>query len=98
MSYAIQGDVSELSDLGRLYSETTSRFVGIDIVIVNVGQGKLALITDTAYKFFNEMINVNFKIAYFSLQKAIAHLNTKASVIITTSLLNEIGFGGSIFL
>lgn len=98
MSYGIQGDVTNLSDLERLYSETTSKFGRIDVVFVNVGQGKLAPIADTAETFFDEMMNVNFKGAYFTLQKAIAHLNPNASVIITTSWLNEIGFGGSSLL
>ncbi|WP_293309894.1 SDR family oxidoreductase [Pedobacter sp. UBA5917] len=98
MSYAVQGDVNNLSDLEKLYSKTKSKFGGIDIVFVNVGQGKLAPIAETSERFFDEMISVNLKGAYFSLQKAIAHLNPKASVIITTSWLNEIGFGGSSLL
>jgi len=97
-SYSIQGDVTNLADLERLYSETKTKFGGIDIVFINVGQGKLAPIADTSEEFFDAMISVNFKGAYFSLQKAIAHLNKNASVIITTSWLNQIGFGGSSLL
>ena len=44
------------------------------------------------------MINVNLKGAYFTLQKAIPFLNNNASVIITTSWLNSIGFAGSSLL
>jgi NAD(P)-dependent dehydrogenase (short-subunit alcohol dehydrogenase family) len=44
------------------------------------------------------MINVNFKGAFFTLQKAISYLNYNASVIITTSWLNSVGFGGSSLL
>lgn len=97
-SFGIQGDVTNLTDLERLYSETKSKFGGIDIVFINVGQGKLAPIADTSEDFFDEMISVNFKGAYFSLQKSIAHLNKNASIIITTSYLNEVGFGGSSLL
>lgn len=97
-SYGIQGDVNNLSDLEKLYTETQSKFGGIDVVFVNVGQGKLAPIAETSEAFFDEMIDVNFKGAYFSLQKAIAHLNHNAAVIITTSWLNEIGFAGSSLL
>ena len=97
-SFAVQGDVTKLTDLDSLFAEATSKFGGIDILFVNVGQGKLAPIAETTEEFFDKMINVNFKGAYFSLQKAVAHLNTNASVIITTSWLNEIGFGGSSLL
>jgi len=97
-SYAVQGDICKLADLDRLFSETKSKFGGIDILFVNAAQAKLAPISDTTEAFFDEMINVNFKGAYFTLQKAIPYLNNNASVIITTSWLNSNGFGGSSLL
>ncbi|MFK7926469.1 MAG: SDR family oxidoreductase [Bacteroidia bacterium] len=97
-SHSVKGDVTNLADLDRLYSETKSKFGNIDVLFINVGQGKLAPIADTDEAFFDGMIDVNFKGSYFSLQKAIAHLNDKSSIIITTSWLNEIGFGGSSLL
>jgi NAD(P)-dependent dehydrogenase (short-subunit alcohol dehydrogenase family) len=97
-SYAVQGDVCKLTDLDKLFSQTKSRFGVIDILFVNAAQAKLAPIADTTEAFFDEMININFKGAYFTLQRAIPHLNNNASVIITTSWLNSIGFGGSSLL
>ncbi|WP_282132575.1 SDR family oxidoreductase [Cellulophaga baltica] len=97
-SYAVQGDVTNQLDLDRLYSETANKFGGIDVLFINVGKGKLAPVADTDEAFFDDMMNVNFKGSYFTLQKAIKNLNPKASVIITTSWLNEIGFGGSSLL
>jgi len=97
-SISVQGDVSKVSDLDRLYSITISRFGGIDILFVNAAQAKLAAIADTTEDLFDEMIGINFKGAYFTLQRAIPHLNNDASVIITTSWLNSIGFGGSSLL
>jgi len=97
-SYAVQGDVCKLTDLDKLFSETKSKFGAVDVLFVNAGQAKLASIADTTEAFFDEMINVNFKGAYFTLQRAIPYLNNNASVIITTSWLNSIGFGGSSLL
>lgn len=97
-SFAVQGDVTVQADLDKLYSEVKSKFGGIDVLFINVGQGKLAPIADTDEAFFDSMIDVNFKSAYFTLQKSIAGLNDNASVIITTSWLNEIGFAGSSLL
>ena len=97
-SYAVQGDVCKLKNLEKLYSETKSKFGKVDILFINADQAKLASIADTTEAFFDEMINVNFKGAYFTLQRAIPHLNDNASVIITTSWLNSIGFGGSSLL
>lgn len=97
-SLAVQGDVCNLKDLDRLFSETQVQFGKVDILFINAAQAKLAPISDTTEAFFDEMINVNFKGAYFTLQKAIPYLNNNASVIITTSWLNSIGFGGSSLL
>ena len=97
-SFAVQGDVCKLSDLDKLFSETKSKFGGIDVLFVNAAQAKLAPIAETTEAFFEEMMNINFKGAYFSLQRAIPYLNNNASVIITTSWLNSIGFGGSSLL
>jgi NAD(P)-dependent dehydrogenase (short-subunit alcohol dehydrogenase family) len=97
-SFAVQGDVCKQTDLDRLFTETKNKFGQIDILFVNAAQAKLAPIADTTEAFFDEMINVNFKGAYFTLQKAIPHLNNNASVIFTTSWLNSVGFGGSSLL
>jgi len=96
--HAINGDVSQLIDLENLFHETESKYGGIDILFINAAQAKLASIADTSESFFDEMINVNLKGAYFTLQKSIPFLNDNASVIITTSWLNSIGFAGSSLL
>ena len=96
--FAVQGDVSNLADLDRLFAETKAKFGGIDVLHVNAAMVKLSTIGATTEAFFNEMMNVNFKGAYFSLQKAIPYLNNNASVIFTTSYFNGIGFGGSSLL
>lgn len=97
-SYAIQGDISKLHDLDKLFAETQKKFGGIDILHINAALVKLAPLADTTEAIFDELINVNFKGAYFTLQKAIPYLNNNASVIITTSYFNAIGFGGSSLL
>src|SRR5438045_8471577 len=86
-SFAVKGDVCKLTDLDNLFVETKSKFGGVDILFVNAAQAKLAPIADTTEAFFDEMLNVNFKGAYFTLQKAIPYLNANASVIIKKSWL-----------
>lgn len=97
-SFAVPGDVGKLNDLDRLFAETKSKFGGIDILHINAALVKLAPLADTTEAIFDELINVNFKGAYFTLQKSIPFLNNNASVIITTSYFNGIGFGGSSLL
>lgn len=94
----VQGDVAKLADLDRLLVETKAKFGGIDVLFVNAALAKLSPIADTTEAIFDEMMAINFKGAYYTLQKAIPYLNNGASVIITTSWLNSIGFGGSSLL
>jgi NAD(P)-dependent dehydrogenase (short-subunit alcohol dehydrogenase family) len=97
-SFAVQGDVCNLEDLDKLFNETIYKFGKIDVLFINAAQVKLTDISATTEAFFDEMININFKGAFFTLQKAIPHLNNNASVIITTSYLNGTGLGGSSLL
>ena len=97
-SHGVQGDVTNTKDLDRLYAETTSIFGKIDILVVNAAQIKLAPIEETTEALFDEMIGVNFKGGYFTLQRSLPHLNTNASVVILTSYLNSVGFAGSSLL
>jgi len=96
--HAVQGDISNLSDLDRLFDETKSKFGSIDILHINAALAKLGSLADTTEAFFDAMINVNLKGSYFTLQKAIPYLNNNASVILTTSYFNGIGFAGSSLL
>jgi NAD(P)-dependent dehydrogenase (short-subunit alcohol dehydrogenase family) len=97
-SFAVQGDVCKLTDLDKLFAETKSKFGTVDILFINAAQAKLAAIADTTEAFFDDMININFKGAFFTLQRSISNLSNNASVIITTSWLNSIGFAGSSLL
>jgi NAD(P)-dependent dehydrogenase (short-subunit alcohol dehydrogenase family) len=97
-SHVITGDVTKSSDLERLYAETKTMFGGIDVLFINSAQGKLIAIADTTESIYDEMIDLNLKGPYFALQKAIGYLNYGASVVITTSWLNQIGFSGTSLL
>ena len=97
-SYAVAGDIARTEDLQRLFIETNQYFGKVDILLINAALAKLAPISDTTEELFNEMLDVNFKGGFFTLQKAIPYLNNNASVIVMTSWLNSIGFAGSSLL
>jgi NAD(P)-dependent dehydrogenase (short-subunit alcohol dehydrogenase family) len=97
-SFAVQGDVANPKDLEKLFAETKSRFGKVDVLVINAAQIKLTPIADTTEALFDEMIDINFKGGYFTLQKSIPYLNNNASVVVMTSWLNTIGFAGSSLL
>ena len=88
---AVKGDVTSPADLERLFGVTRETFGPVDVVFANAGVAEFAPIDAADEDHFDRMIDINFKGAFFTLQKALPALNETASVILTTSVVNEIG-------
>jgi NAD(P)-dependent dehydrogenase (short-subunit alcohol dehydrogenase family) len=88
---AIQSDVSILSDIDRLFSTVTAQLGKIDVLFANAGVGKFAPYTAAQEALFDELFAINVKGVFFTLQKAIPHLNDGASVILNTSVVSTKG-------
>lgn len=78
-------DQSNLSDIERLVAEVNRRFGKVDILLINAGITKFAPIELMTENVFDEIMNVNFKGAYFTLSKFIPVLNDNASVVFLSS-------------
>lgn len=78
-------DQSSLTDIDTLVKEVGEKFGKVDILIVNAGITKFSTIELISESVFDEMMNVNFKGAYFTLSKFIPFLNENASVILLSS-------------
>lgn len=92
---AVKADVSNLSDLDRLFAESKNKFGGIDALFVNAGIAKFALVADTDESLFDEMMTINFKGAYFTIQKALPLLNDNAAIVLNTTVAHNIGMPSS---
>ncbi|MGW7423850.1 SDR family oxidoreductase [Streptomyces sp. NPDC054813] len=75
----VQGDVTELTDLDRLYASVEAKG-RIDIVFANAGLGELVSLEDVTEEIFDKIFNVNVKGALFTVQKALPLLNDGASI------------------
>ena len=78
-------DQSSLPDIDALAKEVAEKFGKIDILLINAGITKFSTIELMPETIFDEMMNVNFKGAYFTLSKFIPILNENASVILLSS-------------
>ncbi len=87
----VQGDVTRLDDIDRLYQETVARFGKIDILVANAGIARPAPLDLTDEALFDLTSDINFKGAFFTVQKAVPHLNDGASIILVTSAGNVKG-------
>jgi NAD(P)-dependent dehydrogenase (short-subunit alcohol dehydrogenase family) len=88
---AIRADVSNLADIDQLFSQVASRLGKIDVLFANAGVAKFAAYADSTDSLFDEMFAINVKGVYFTIQKAIPHLNDAASVILNTSVVSTKG-------
>lgn len=82
---SILADQSNLSDIDTLVATVKEQYGKVDILLINAGITKFSSIELTTETMFDEIMNVNFKGAYFTLSKFIPILNNNASVILLSS-------------
>lgn len=87
-------DVSDLRNIDSQYKTIEKTFGKIDVLVVNAGIFLAAPLADFTEDMFDKTSDVNFKGVFFTIQKALPHLNNGASVIITSSAANTKGFAG----
>jgi len=92
---AVQADVAKPTEMEKLYAEVNKKLGKIDVLFVNAGVAKFAPLADTSESMFDEEFDINFKGAYFTIQKALPLLNDGASIVLTTSVADQKGNAGS---
>jgi NAD(P)-dependent dehydrogenase (short-subunit alcohol dehydrogenase family) len=83
---AIRADVSRLADLDELFTRTRERFGSIDVLFVNAGIAKFASVEQTTEAMHDEILDINFKGAFFTIQKALPLLKDGGAMVINTSV------------
>lgn len=78
-------DQSKVSDIEQLAEAVKAQFGKIDILLINAGITKFSTIEQIEEGQFDEMMNTNFKGAYFTLSRFIPLLREGASVIMLSS-------------
>jgi NAD(P)-dependent dehydrogenase (short-subunit alcohol dehydrogenase family) len=94
-AHGVLGDVTRSQDLTRLFQETHAKFGKVNVLFANAAIVKLAPIADGSEAMFDEMVAINMKGAFNTVRLALPFLANGASVIVTTSWLNRMGFAGS---
>src|SRR5258705_1762025 len=88
----IQGDVSQLADLDRLYTQVRQRHARIDVLFANAGVGERAALGEITEAHYDNTFNVNVKGMLFTVQKALPLLKDGASIILTASIVASKGW------
>jgi len=88
---AVQGDVSNLADLDRLYAAVKQHKGHIDILFANAGSGEFAPLGAISEEHFDKIFNANVKGLLFTVQKALPLLKDGSSVILNASIVASAG-------
>lgn len=91
---AMQADVANLADLDRLYAKVKEQIGNIDIIVVNAGVAPARSVAQVDEAHFDQIMNINVKGAYFTVQKALPILNDGAAVVLVASAATISGLTG----
>jgi NAD(P)-dependent dehydrogenase (short-subunit alcohol dehydrogenase family) len=80
----VQGDVSNLKDLDRLYDIVMQQKGRIDILFTNAGIGEFVPLGSITESHFDKTFSVNVKGLLFTVQKALPLFQHGGSIILTT--------------
>jgi NAD(P)-dependent dehydrogenase (short-subunit alcohol dehydrogenase family) len=87
----IQGDVSSMSDLDRLYAKVKEQKGSLDIVFANAGTGAFAPLGQISEEHFDKQFAVNVKGLLFTIQKALPLLRPGGSIVLNASIVSSTG-------
>ncbi len=92
---ALQTDVADLNQIDRLYDAIARKFGNIDVLFANAGIGRFGSLAQTTEAIYDEVFAINLKGLYFTVQKAVTHLNDNATIVLNTSFLGTLGRPGT---
>jgi NAD(P)-dependent dehydrogenase (short-subunit alcohol dehydrogenase family) len=87
----VQGDVSNLGDLDRLFAQIKREKGKLDIVFANAGVATYAPFGRITEEHYNSIFNINVKGLLFTVQKALPLLPDGASIILNASIVASKG-------
>jgi NAD(P)-dependent dehydrogenase (short-subunit alcohol dehydrogenase family) len=82
----IQGDVSKLGDLDRIYASVKEQKGRIDVLFANAGLGSLAPLGSITEEHFDQIFNTNVRGLLFTVQKALPLMQVGTSIILNASI------------
>lgn len=87
----IKSDAGSLADIERLVEEMKNSAGKIDVLFLNAGIAVMKCLEKTSEAEYDNMLNVNLKGPFFTIQKALPLLGAGASVILTSSIAGHKG-------
>ena len=92
---AVQGDVSNLGDLDRLFAQIKQEKGRLDIVFANAGFAKYAPFGTITEELYDSIFSINVKGLLFTVQKALPLMPNGASIILNASIVASKGLSSN---
>jgi NAD(P)-dependent dehydrogenase (short-subunit alcohol dehydrogenase family) len=91
----VQGDVSNLSDLDRLFAQIKAEKGRLDILFANAGIAKYGRLGEISEELFDSIFDINVKGVLFTVQKALPLMPDGASIILNASVVGSKGLSSN---
>jgi NAD(P)-dependent dehydrogenase (short-subunit alcohol dehydrogenase family) len=91
----VTADVGRVAALDLAFAEVREKVGRVDILFVNAGIGKFLPVGDTTEALFDEITNINFKGAYFTIHRALPLMPDGASIVLTSTVAVHFGMPGA---
>jgi len=87
----VHGDVSNLTDLDRLFATVKQQQGRLDVLFANAGVVAFAPLGSISEEHFDKIFNINVKGVLFTVQKALPLFRDGGSIILNASVAASIG-------
>jgi NAD(P)-dependent dehydrogenase (short-subunit alcohol dehydrogenase family) len=91
----VQGDVSNLGDLDRLFAQIKREKGKLDIVFANAGVAEVSPLGKITEEHYDSIFNINVKGVVFTVQKALPLMPDGASIILNASIVASKGLSAN---
>ena len=88
----VQGDISKLADLDRLYEIIRDKAGRLDVLFANAGGGEFMPLGQITEAHYDKTFGVNVKGTLFTVQKALPLMSDGASIVLNGSIAAVKGF------
>lgn len=85
---ALQGDISNLDDLDRMFDAIRAHSGRLDILFANAGLGELVALGQITEAHFDKTFDVNVKGTVFTVQKALPLMPAGSTIVINGSMVS----------
>ena len=87
----IRSDAGKIDDIASLMQQVNKHFKRLDVLFVNAAVATAAPLEHVSETQYDEIMGINCKGVFFTIQQALPLFGDNTSIIVTTSITNQLG-------